>query len=365
MTGNNAQAPGVTADELIRSLMALVNAGPQASRQFVVLPILRSEKDLRGWNAELRRTLERHGLLKYIDEDVPEPEDKESAAYKIWLNDRADIQDLLSASCRDNAVFDAMCNCGWKPDEINPHLTYKKAFQALEKSSPDAGVVLWAEYTSIKRSAFDTFAKFTERLQYLRRRLEALGSPLPAQAHIWNALNAVKDVYPDKYDRWMIRVEEGTLTWDSLIADFMAQANTELSTPNTVNVKIEVKTSGKNNNNKNKDEREEPPKPCTKCNKRLYRGQVHCPGCDRHIRGKICWWCKPDDAPDNWPYKAEALKLKAGKVLSTKSSTGPLYQRSGVNTPSTQTQPTSNSFLYSTNFNTNNIDYESEGQDFC
>ncbi|KAK4205888.1 hypothetical protein QBC37DRAFT_301904, partial [Rhypophila decipiens] len=67
----------------------------------------------------------------------------------------------------------------------------------------------------------------------------------------------------------------------------MAQANTELSTPNTVNVKIEVKTSGKNNNNKNKDEREEPPKPCTKCNKRLYRGQVHCTGCDRHIRGKI------------------------------------------------------------------------------
>jgi hypothetical protein len=60
----------VNSDALIRSLIALVNGSAQV-RQFTILPVLKTEKDLRGWNADLGRTLARHELLKYIDDDVP------------------------------------------------------------------------------------------------------------------------------------------------------------------------------------------------------------------------------------------------------------------------------------------------------
>jgi len=153
----------------------------------------------------------------------------------------------------------------------------------------------------------------------------------------------------------MNRLEKGTLSWDRLIADFTAQANTENSQPHLGALKLETKTNTKSDKETKRDGASST-KPnstnadvlaCEVCGKHKYKGAKHCARCNKHHKGDEFWWRLPENAPGTWKHKSDALRKQAERVAST----GSLHQRSGIATPSASTsRPDVNSLFFSTNF---------------
>jgi hypothetical protein len=179
------------------------------------------------------------------------------------------------------------------------------------------------------------------RVNYLKERLQAEGSIFKTSsdaAWTWLALRGIADAYPELYNRLVVVIEskEG-LAWNKLIEEFQRIDTSERQQPSMTNVTI---ASNKAKADDTKDDKPDhnTKKQCDVCNQMISGHVKHCKGCGIHIwrKSKECWWCHPDKASDKWKHKEKAIQLKEERQRST---TGPLYQQSGVANPSTSKNP--------------------------
>ncbi|KAJ4287484.1 hypothetical protein N0V88_007583 [Collariella sp. IMI 366227] len=178
------------------------------------------------------------------------------------------------------------------------------------------------ELATIRRGTFDKMGNFQLRINYLRERISKTEFKMTDKAYTWLALKGIMAEYPDLYTRMVTNIQNDKLSWGDLMAELQELAVVEGTQPAMVNVKTnnnqaQPKPDGKKQHG--------PTETCDECQKAIYKGNKHCKSCNRHHKGTTCWWCRPDLAPDDWPYKAEATKKKAGK----QSTTAPLHQQSG------------------------------------
>ena len=115
--------------------------------------------------------------------------------------------------------------------------------------------------------------------------------------------------------------------------------------------------------------------PCGICQKDLFVSARHClEGCNRHIKGDVCWFCHPEQAPADWlasrgrPGRGGGRGGGRGRGgyrggrgggqpnvgtynqgNTTTSSTGPLHQQSGNANANNRTLASANA-LFTTNY---------------
>ncbi|KAL2198253.1 hypothetical protein P885DRAFT_76961 [Corynascus similis CBS 632.67] len=188
-------------------------------RAFVTLPTLKGEADLEVWDSQLRSSLAPYRLSRYLDNDVPEPDEDDITAYITWEADRADIYRVITASLMNSPVWSRMTRIGWNPEVVDPRATYQKVFEALQPSTANATRLLIQEFIEIKPSKFDTMDRYIDRLCVLRQRLRNLGIINPLEIEVYPVLTAIKETYPEGYERNLRKMEEKSLTLDDFVKD--------------------------------------------------------------------------------------------------------------------------------------------------
>ena len=124
--------------------------------------MLKGEDNLAEQKILLRGNLELHGLLDFIDKDVPEPQ---TATDKKEQNQNRAVTNLLiKASLIQKETNQTLINNGWNTEEKNPKKTYDLVLKAIPKISEDTVGILIAEFVRIERKQFDLFDKFLIRL---------------------------------------------------------------------------------------------------------------------------------------------------------------------------------------------------------
>jgi hypothetical protein len=77
---------------------------------------------------------------------------------------------------------------------------------------------------------------------------------------------------------------------------------------------------------------------CDVCGKSKHKNFVHGDVCAQHKPSKpdaVCFWCNPDQAPDGWKPKQDAIRKKKQREKGM-STTAALHQQSGLQVPATQ-----------------------------
>ncbi|KAK3317629.1 hypothetical protein B0T19DRAFT_469375 [Cercophora scortea] len=192
----------------------------------VHIPLLAGadEASLNEWKSELLSLLKALRLQRYIQQDVPRSRPTTSRACQEWIHQRANVQLILARSLSLNHISAAMKRIGWTPDEVNPRGTYLKALQVFAEDTPDR---LLEEYTALRPSAFESFRYYVLHLQFLKDRLAFLDLPMDDNTHLWLALNAVKERYPDEHRHWVRMMKRGTMSWEVLMDAFSTLADRE------------------------------------------------------------------------------------------------------------------------------------------
>ncbi|KAK0636638.1 hypothetical protein B0T17DRAFT_613341 [Bombardia bombarda] len=203
--------------------------------------------------------------------DMTLPTLSNEAGLKAWdFTLRMNLHELRAIEFIEKNVF----------EDFNPRQTYLKIKQALTKGTTDSVGILLNEYVTLKRAEFDTFHKYIAKLQQLKERLLALDVDVGQNAHLWLALNGIRATYPEKYERWVLKIENNTLTWDSLITDFAAIANSEAIQPRLSNIVV------KKNDKKKGDRKKGDGNTCSTCNKNISKNFLHCNACGHHYPEK-------------------------------------------------------------------------------
>jgi hypothetical protein len=341
--------------KLIQDIQKSSTQAATEKRTFVALPHLTSEAELEDWDSQLRSSLAPYRLARYIDEDVPEPADKNSTAWSIWDADRADVYRLITASLRRGGVWSRMTRIGWKPEDVDPRATYQKVFEALQHGTVNTTRLLIKEWMELKPPKFDTMDAYINRLCIIRRRLRNMGIKNPLEMDVYPVLTAIKADYPELFDRNIRKMEDKSPTWETLIRDMTETCVDKDMKKTFVNINVDKKKGKDDTSSANNDSQKEKTggrpkrdKKCPDCPATFYRPVVHCKCGNHHTPKGTFWACNPEDAPDAWPRKAEFLEKKRTKETAT-SSTAPLHQNSGVSNPHNSPARISN-MLYTTNF---------------
>ncbi|EAQ83859.1 hypothetical protein CHGG_10263 [Chaetomium globosum CBS 148.51] len=286
-------------------------------------------------------------------EKVPELKKKED--FLTW-------RDKLLTTIADINVWTLLRGQGWKVTDQDPKSTFDHLTQHFDKYTHKATYDIAREFFNIRRGDYDKFTTFQIRLNYLYQRINETDYKMQESAATLNAIQAISDAYPDLYTRSMTNLRNNKLSWADLMLEFNELASQEATQPALSNVKYgkdktkraegdatssssntrSTSMTNKNNERQNSWKSKNQRVDCKECDKDIYTGQEHCGGCGFHYpKASICWWCNPEQAPENWPKRDSALKAKATKTSSststslTKSSsassstTGPLHQQSG------------------------------------
>ncbi|KAL2023765.1 hypothetical protein VTK56DRAFT_1479 [Thermocarpiscus australiensis] len=307
-------------------------------RTFDPLPMLSSEGNLDEWDQLLMANLASNNLSRYIEKDVPAPEDKESPEYATWLEDRQEIFQLIMTSLGTDTIW-RMRMIGWVPDGGNPRDAYIKVLEALQPTQ-----LVVKEFFELKPENFESLDAYLNRVYLLRQRMGILEVDLET-AEMWTILSAMKDSCPDLYERNARMLKDKSLTFETLISDMTAEAAAERlrrkdseksdgvsiltalesSTVNKANMNATIPSNKTNDdastimNNTNKTSqsdtlKEKGMKNCGECGLKVQKSSTHCKGCGRHYpRKAACWVCHPEEAPIQWPGWERALRAKARK----------------------------------------------------
>ncbi|KAK8007216.1 mRNA cap guanine-N7 methyltransferase [Apiospora arundinis] len=211
-------------------------AGQDFKTYLSEIPPLKGEENLTIWDMMLRDTLHLHRRLKYIKEQVPEPEDKDSKEWEEWDRERTMVRIMLNGTIVK--VIPLLELHGWNRNEQNPKVTYDIIHQAIGKISDDALPDLMRQYSTISRTNFDSYSRFVTKLQELRTKLSALGADMTEKAHMSIALNGIRDTYPDDYRFWVRDLEKGYLKLDGLMMELSNKAAKELSNGSFTQLRI-------------------------------------------------------------------------------------------------------------------------------
>jgi len=329
--------------ELFQQFLAQLGtvAGSGKERKIPLVDKLVRQEDYPGWRSKTIRALARYDLDKYILEDVPKPTDEE--ALRQWRFDRADVDDYIRALVPDYEVWAELTGMGWKDAESDPKKTFDYLTQYFERGSPRSNYEMLREFVTIRREAFDKCESFQRRMNYLRQRLDTTTFKQSDQSYTWFALQGIAKEYPDLYNRSVVKIQDGNLTWSDLMVELRQLALDERTRPAMTTIKINnAKTDNKSTSTATTtststtvEGKSKKWATCATCNKRTYKNHlVHCPTCGGHSPDGVCWRCEPEKAPDTWSNKEYWTKRKAERQTST---TGPLHQQSGVGNPNNTT----------------------------
>jgi len=321
-------------------LTSMGNATAMARRSIPLVEKLTRQEDFPVWRNRVINALGRYDLDRYITKTVPEPEDDSTKAQ--WRIDRADVNDYLQATVPSHTVWSVLTGMGWDSTNKDPKITFDLLSQYFEKGSATADYDMLRELVNIRRASFDKMEMFQLRINYLRQRLAT--SPLKQQeeAYLWCALQGIEKEYTDLYNRSVVKMQAGTLTWGDLMAEFRQLAVTEASQPAMATVKAN-NTNTITNNKKDQAAgyRGTDAVACATCGRNVKKDQIyHCRDCGWHTKTPTCYRCHPDRMPDSWPYKEQWIKKKAEReaaATATASTTGPLHQQSGLANPNNTT----------------------------
>lgn len=192
-------------------------------RQIPLIPKLTKAEDLQTWRDKLTWMLERYGLAKYIDKDIPEPEDPR--ARRERLINRLDVDDYIQATIPHNKVWNVLRGLGWSAKDTDPKKTFDFVIQYFKKGAMNTFFKLHQELAKTHCKDFDSLASFQTRISYLRERLEATDFKIGDRVYIWLALNGIASEYTDIHARCVARID--TMTWADLMAELQAQAVSE------------------------------------------------------------------------------------------------------------------------------------------
>lgn len=194
-------------------------------RQIPLIPKLIKAENSHTWRASLIEMLDRYQLTKYIDKDVPEPEDPR--ARRGWQIDRLDVNDYIQATVSDRGFWEAARVQGaWSATDINPKKTFDLVMSwCTGIASPEWCILASQEIFDHRCEEFGSLAAFQARVIYLKEYLEKSDFGMPEKGYIWLVLKGIALKYPDIYTRCVARIE--TMTWGLLMDELRAQTNKE------------------------------------------------------------------------------------------------------------------------------------------
>ena len=354
-----------------------------ATRRLKNIDKITKKEDFPTWSVKLISSLKRQGLDKYITTDVPEPADPNEL--EKWKTDRSDVEEYIVSHVPGNQTWTNIRNMGWNAEENNPKKTFDLIRQFFESGSVDGDFRLHQELATIRREKFDSVEAYTAHVGYLRDRIDNTHFKLTEFGYIWSLVKGIQKEYPDLYNRSAINLQNKTITWKGVMAELYQLGVEESGKPALTSITTKTKptpggsrpANGKTQNNQNSSQTNQTPSPCGICGKDLYPDARHCDGgCGRHIRGDVCWYCNPDQAPEDWlngnwrggrngrgggrsntwgrgGYRggrggSQTNTGTQAQGNTTTSTTGPLRQQSGNANPSTRTASTN--ALFTTNY---------------
>ncbi|KAK3905749.1 hypothetical protein C8A05DRAFT_12462, partial [Staphylotrichum tortipilum] len=191
-------------------------------RTFKALPLLDLETNFQVWRSRFRATLAPYKLLRYVDDEVPEPQDKKSAEQFNWNTDGRDVFRLLTASITD-PVWSRMVIFGWNPKDGDPHDTYCNVFDALQGRSENMNRLRTQEFFSLRPESFGMIDAYFDRICTLRQELGDDDVENNVATEIKTVLSAIKHKYPQVMERNMRKLQESVAAGKYLILGFFVR----------------------------------------------------------------------------------------------------------------------------------------------
>ncbi|KAK1771454.1 hypothetical protein QBC33DRAFT_154695 [Phialemonium atrogriseum] len=169
------------------------------------VPLLKGEENLEEWDQLLKLALNLLNLEEYIEKEHPfTPETKSKRTMVLFI---------LSSSLTH--VRSQLKNAGWDATDakMDPKKLYDLVHRAIPRVSEGAAGQLMKQLCEIKRVNFDSMAKFQDRVQYLKRRLQEMGCGMEEKAMMWIVINGLEGY--ENLQRFLIRdLNAGTLDWE-------------------------------------------------------------------------------------------------------------------------------------------------------
>lgn len=278
-------------DKLIEKLVKKLDDATTTTtekRTLVAVPALNGEGDLEVWESQIRASLAPDNLFRYLEKDIPEPEDQDSTEWKRWKTDRQDIFKLLTASLKKASVMSRMTRIGWKPDDVDPRRLYLKAFEALQHGTEETLRMLTYEFFTMTPKKFDSMDAYISRVCVLRQRQRTAGLEHPLKTDLFTVLTAIKPSHSEIYERCMAKIEENDLKWDDFIKELTEKCvDTDINKLANTAIKIDGKKAQNNqNNNKSQDssaqlansnsnQQGQQRIKCSVCDRMIFKGYIH------------------------------------------------------------------------------------------
>ena len=128
------------------------------------LPVLKGQKNFEKWQNAILNALEVADLERYILEDVKEPEDNISKAWKTWKNKRATVKKVFVAFVTDDNVIRLLKRNSWDHLEKNPKVIYDLIKQYVPQVNTALPTDLLTEIIYKKREQFNTLGTYINHI---------------------------------------------------------------------------------------------------------------------------------------------------------------------------------------------------------
>ncbi|KAK4107596.1 hypothetical protein N656DRAFT_503510 [Canariomyces notabilis] len=143
MLRNRCNFPEISVYQAFATLFAQLqqqqnqNSPPQAGSNVRQIPMIRNldrAEDLESWREELVQMLKRYGLAKYIESELPQPEDH--TARRQWLRDRLDVDAYIQTTVPNEEIWNSLRERGWSAADMNPKRTFDFVVRYFHEVSP-------------------------------------------------------------------------------------------------------------------------------------------------------------------------------------------------------------------------------------
>ncbi|KAK3946591.1 hypothetical protein QBC32DRAFT_389893 [Pseudoneurospora amorphoporcata] len=302
---------------------------------------LKGAVNIDNWNRARKCELNCADILEYVTTDVAEPDRAtKPEEHKTWRTNRAKAMKIIQTTLKDDKVCNQLSINGWDQDSTDPKYLYDLIRKVIGKVSVQARADIVEEFSSIRRSSFDSMSSFLIRFDLLRKRLEDSKVPIDPLYECITLFNAVKRQYPYDARFWDRKLNEDSLTTAELLAELSVIGNTKTNSTNltlqvqktsTATTASTTKTDDKKTSNKDKKTQHKQIT-CTDCGQSIRDDFKHFPcGHHRNPRTPDCWWYEPEKAHPNWSKKKEAIENKAKTNTGTTAAVG--ATNTGLATP--------------------------------
>ena len=204
---------------------------PLPQRRFLMaLPIWKGESGEENWKAMLKLLLRRDDLYRYVEVDIPQPEDE--AERQNWRADRQDIVELLMASIRGAGSLERIRCLGWSPENDGPRETYHIILDAMGSRYDDEIRLVQAFNKLAVGDGFgqdcpedmhpdDYFSELDKLYDYAIEEHRHIHFHPESLSYF---LGGIRACYPEVYDRQAPKINDRSFTWNALFRDIVYDA---------------------------------------------------------------------------------------------------------------------------------------------